>query len=55
MTPPTKAMGSRLTTLTEAWRALLQDSPPPEPAMGKDCLDCYSSSESCWWNSVRTR
>ena len=33
MNIPTEATGTRLATLTEAWRALLKDCPLPEPAM----------------------
>jgi hypothetical protein len=33
MTTPLKAKGTRLATLTEAWRALLHDCPLPEPAL----------------------
>lgn len=33
MSTCTEATGTRLTTLTEAWRALLRDCPLPEPAM----------------------
>lgn len=33
MTTPIKTKGTRLTTLTEAWRALLTDCPLPEPAL----------------------
>ena len=33
MTTPAKTKGTRLATLTEAWRALLTDCPLPEPAL----------------------
>jgi hypothetical protein len=33
MTTPTNTSATRLTTLTEAWRALLHDCPLPEPAL----------------------